>query len=218
METTKDGEGLAGDENEHSDPTAHQTGRILTASEIYKARCAERLCTLQATGRAAALLTAAEAEPVVFSPELVQSLDDLYPQEDTSLYPEPAVSAPLVTVDSKDVAKMIESRLTRGAARGLDGWTRELLYPLTKDKVLLMEITAILTDMANGKVAPEVAHRLRATTLTVLRKPNKKFRPIGAECVWQGRTTHGGGRGHASPQNLLYEPAVWGRQQHRIGD
>ncbi|PWU82958.1 SLACS reverse transcriptase [Trypanosoma cruzi] len=32
--------------------------------------------------------------------------------------------------------------------------------------------------------APEVAHRLRATNLTVLRKPNKKFRPIGAECVW----------------------------------
>ncbi|PWV00378.1 putative SLACS reverse transcriptase [Trypanosoma cruzi] len=47
-----------------------------------------------------------------------------------------------------------------------------------------MEITAILTDMANGNVAPEVAHRLRATNLTVLRKPNKKFRPIGAECVW----------------------------------
>ncbi|PWU88770.1 hypothetical protein C3747_422g32 [Trypanosoma cruzi] len=79
---------------------------------------------------------------------------------------------------------MIESRLTRGAAPGLDGWTRELLYPLTKDKALLMEITAILTDMANGNVAPEVAHRLRATNLTVLRKPNKKFRPIGAECVW----------------------------------
>ncbi|PWU83579.1 hypothetical protein C3747_858g12 [Trypanosoma cruzi] len=38
--------------------------------------------------------------------------------------------------------------------------------------------------MANGNVAPEVAHRLRATNLTVLRKPNKKFRPIGAECVW----------------------------------
>ncbi|RNC56569.1 putative retrotransposon hot spot (RHS) protein, partial [Trypanosoma cruzi] len=79
---------------------------------------------------------------------------------------------------------MIESRLMRGAAPGLDGWTRELVYPLTKDKALLMEITAILTDMANGNVAPEVAHRLRATNLTVLRKPNKKFRPIGAECVW----------------------------------
>ncbi|PWU89420.1 putative SLACS reverse transcriptase [Trypanosoma cruzi] len=183
-ETTNDEEGSVSDAKEQQDPTAHQTERILTASDIYKARRAETLCTLQATGRAAALLTAAEAEPVVFSPELVQSLDDLYPQEDTRTYPEPAVSAPLVTFDSKDVAKMIESRLTRGAAPGLDGWTRELLYPLTKDKALLMEITAILTDMANGNVAPEVAHRLRATNLTVLRKPNKKFRPIGAECVW----------------------------------
>ncbi|PWU83069.1 putative SLACS reverse transcriptase [Trypanosoma cruzi] len=184
METTKDGEESVSDETEQQDTTAHQPERILTASDIYKTRRVETLCTLQATGRAAALLTAAEAEPVVFSPELVQSLDDLYPQEDTSLYPEPAVSAPLVTFDSKDVAKIIGSRLTRGAAPGLDGWTRELLYPLTKDKALLMEITAILTDMANGNVAPEVAHRLRATNLTVLRKPNKKFRPIGAECVW----------------------------------
>ncbi|RNC35457.1 reverse transcriptase endonuclease, partial [Trypanosoma cruzi] len=187
METTKDGEESVSDENEHSDPTAHQTGRILTASDIYKARRAETRCTLQATGRAAAFLAAAEAEAelVVFSPELVKSLDDLYPQEDTSLYPEPAVSAPLVTFDSNDVAKMIESRLARGAAPGLDGWARELLYPLAKDKALLMEITAILTDMANGNVAPEVAHRLRATNLTMLRKPNKKFRPAGAECVWQ---------------------------------
>ncbi|PWU92853.1 putative SLACS reverse transcriptase [Trypanosoma cruzi] len=184
METTKDGEESVSDENEQQDPTAHQTERILTASNTYKARCAETLCTLQATGRAAALLTAAEAEPVVFSSELVQSFDDLYPQEDTSLYPEPAVSALLVTFDSKDVAKMIGSRLTRGAAPGLDGWTRELLYPLTKDKALLMAITAILTDMANGNVAPEVAHRLRATNLTMLRKPNKKFCPTGAECVW----------------------------------
>ncbi|EKF39690.1 hypothetical protein MOQ_000078 [Trypanosoma cruzi marinkellei] len=183
-ESMQDGERSVGEENEQRDSTAHHTERILTASDIYKARRAETLCTLQATGRAAALLTAAEAEPVVFSPELVKSLDDLYPQEDTSLYPEPAVSAPLVTFDSKDVAKMIGSRLTRGAAPGLDGWTRELLYPLTMDKALLMEITAILTDMANGNVAPEVAHRLRATNLTVLRKPNKKFRPIGAECVW----------------------------------
>ncbi|PWV07264.1 putative SLACS reverse transcriptase [Trypanosoma cruzi] len=187
LETTKDGEESVSDENEHSDPTAHQTGRILTASDIYKARRAETRCTLQATGRAAAFLAAAEAEAelVVFSPELVKSLDDLYPQEDTSLYPEPAVSAPLVTFDSNDVAKMIESRLARGAAPGLDGWARELLYPLAKDKALLMEITAILTDMANGNVAPEVAHRLRATNLTMLRKPNKKFRPAGAECVWQ---------------------------------
>nr|pir retrovirus-related hypothetical protein 2 - Trypanosoma cruzi retrotransposon [Trypanosoma cruzi]AAA30239.1 reverse transcriptase endonuclease [Trypanosoma cruzi] len=183
METTKDGEESVSDETEQQDTTAHQPERILTASDIYKTRRVETLCTLQATGRAA-LLTAAEAEPVVFSPELVQSLDDLYPQEDTSLYPEPAVSAPLVTFDSKELAKIIGSRLTRGAAPGLDGWTRELLYPLTKDKALLMEITAILTDMANGNVAPEVAHRLRATNLTVLRKPNKKFPPIGAECVW----------------------------------
>ncbi|RNC56570.1 reverse transcriptase endonuclease [Trypanosoma cruzi] len=80
METTKDGEGSVGDEKKQQDPTAHQTEQILTASDIYKARRAETLCTLQATGRAAALLTAAEAEPVAFSPELVQSLDDLYPQ------------------------------------------------------------------------------------------------------------------------------------------
>ncbi|KAF8292907.1 hypothetical protein TcBrA4_0073040 [Trypanosoma cruzi] len=87
METTKDGEESVSDETEQQDTTAHQPERILTASDIYKTRRVETLCTLQATGRAAALLTAAEAEPVVFSPELVQSLDDLYPQEDTSLYP-----------------------------------------------------------------------------------------------------------------------------------
>ncbi|KAF8293974.1 hypothetical protein TcYC6_0104570 [Trypanosoma cruzi] len=80
METTKDGEVSVGNEKEQQDPTAHQTEQILTASDIYKARRAETLCTLQATGRAAALLTAAEAEPVAFSPELVQSLDDLYTQ------------------------------------------------------------------------------------------------------------------------------------------
>ncbi|KAH8608649.1 hypothetical protein ERJ75_001286000 [Trypanosoma vivax] len=29
-----------------------------------------------------------------------------------------------------------------------------------------------------------MAHRLRATALTILRKPNGKYRPIGAESVW----------------------------------
>ncbi|KAF8293047.1 hypothetical protein TcBrA4_0073030 [Trypanosoma cruzi] len=72
-----------------------------------------------------------------------------------------------------------------------------------------MEISAILTDMANGNVAPEVAHRLRATNLTVLRKPNKKFRPDRRRvCMGKSHITHGGGRGHASPQtcfkNLQY--------------
>ncbi|PWU82999.1 putative SLACS retrotransposable element [Trypanosoma cruzi] len=184
-------------------PDGHQTERILTAADIYKARRAETLCTLQATGRAAALLTAAEAEPVVFSPELVQSLDDLYPQEDTRTYPEPAVSAPLVTFDSKDVAKMIESRLTRGAAPGLDGWTRELLYPSRRTRRSSWEITAILTDMANGNVAPEVAHPSGnqphgAAEAKQEVPPDRRRVRVG-----KGYIPHGGGRGHASPQNLL---------------
>ncbi|KAH9586565.1 Reverse transcriptase domain [Trypanosoma melophagium] len=115
---------------------------------------------------------------------MVKSLDALYPQEDPSTYPTPPVAGPLVTLDAKDVSRLINQKLTRAVAPGLDGWTRELLCPLTRDKQLMTELTTVLTDMANGNVPPEVAHRMRATSLTVLRKKTKKFRPIGAECVW----------------------------------
>lgn len=175
---------VTGEKKEGDVPVHVGDTGIVSEAVRRKVKKAEILCTLQATGRAAALLTAAEAEPVVFSPELVRSLDELYPQEDTTTYPEPDIDVPVVTLDRKSVAKIVGRRLTRGVAPGLDGWTRELLFPLTQDKALLTELTAVLTDMANGHVAPEVAHRLRATSLTVLRKPNKKFRPIGAESVW----------------------------------
>ncbi|KAH8608652.1 hypothetical protein ERJ75_001283400 [Trypanosoma vivax] len=47
-----------------------------------------------------------------------------------------------------------------------------------------MEVTVLTADILNGNVSEQMAHRLRATALTILRKPNGKYRPIGAESVW----------------------------------
>ncbi|KAH8608673.1 hypothetical protein ERJ75_001282000 [Trypanosoma vivax] len=117
--------------------------------------------------------------------EVVREVDGLYPQEDVSTFPQPPLPVTVVGVEKDEVSRAIRRRLTRGAAPGLDGWTRELLYPLTQDSALLMEVTVLTADILNGNVSEQMAHRLRATALTILRKPNGKYRPIGAESVWR---------------------------------
>ncbi|SCU67929.1 SLACS reverse transcriptase, putative [Trypanosoma equiperdum] len=122
---------------------------------------------------------------------MAQTIGELYPQEDIHDIPRPPVEQPgVVSVDAEEVAKTIGRRLTRGAAPGLDGWTRELLYPLTLDPALKMEIAAVVKDIINADVSMEVGRRLQATSLTVLRKPNGKYRPIGAESVWAKLASH----------------------------
>ncbi|KAH8608661.1 hypothetical protein ERJ75_001284900 [Trypanosoma vivax] len=143
------------------------------------------LCMLNAAGRAARMLTR-DGEDLVRSSaaEVVREVDGLYPQEDVSTFPQPPLPVTVVGVEKDEVSRAIRRRLTRGAAPGLDGWTRELLYPLTQDSALLMEVTVLTADILNGNVSEQMAHRLRATALTILRKPNGKYRPIGAESVW----------------------------------
>ncbi|KAH8608723.1 hypothetical protein ERJ75_001275800 [Trypanosoma vivax] len=145
----------------------------------------EMLCMLNAAGRAARMLTR-DGEDLVRSSaaEVVREVDGLYPQEDVSTFPQPPLPVTVVGVEKDEVSRAIRRRLTRGAAPGLDGWTRELLYPLTQDSALLMEVTVLTADILNGNVSEQMAHRLRATALTILRKPNGKYRPIGAESVW----------------------------------
>ncbi|KAH8608702.1 hypothetical protein ERJ75_001279400 [Trypanosoma vivax] len=135
----------------------------------------EMLCMLNAAGRAARMLTR-DGEDLVRSSaaEVVREVDGLYPQEDVSTFPQPPLPVTVVGVEKDEVSRAIRRRLTRGAAPGLDGWTRELLYPLTQDSALLMEVTVLTADILNGNVSEQMAHRLRATALTILRKAQRQ--------------------------------------------
>lgn len=87
---------------------------------------------------------------------------------------------------------IIVKRLGRASAPGLDGWTRELLVPLTESKPHLQELTTLVQDILCGRVSPSFACRIRASVLHPFLKEagSAKVRPITPESVWLKVASH----------------------------
>ena len=84
-------------------------------------------------------------------------------------------------ISEDEVLKAVRSRLSCGAAPGMDGWTRELLLPLVQDSECLAELTVMLADLSNGITSAPVLQRLLASPLIALQKEDGGVRPIAIE-------------------------------------
>jgi hypothetical protein len=151
--------------------------------EIREASRIHALAGLGALGKAARILDSGPATFVPPAEEVMREIRRLYPQEPPHGLPEPPPLLPVVNVTPKQVHRIVMRGLARGAAPGIDGWTRELLMPLVHDASLLGELTELVRDMLLPRVNPSFAFLVRATPGFTLRKPNGKFRPINPESV-----------------------------------
>ena len=88
------------------------------------------------------------------------------------------------SIDRSMLLRMCGSGRT-GSAPGPDGWTYELLFCALTYEGVMAEFTAVLVDLLNGDVAPEVAAALRASWLVGIPKPNGGTRPLALGSVIQ---------------------------------
>ena len=84
-------------------------------------------------------------------------------------------------IADEEVRAAVVQRLGRGAAPGLDGWTRELLLPIVYNREALKEFTMMITDFANGNTTEPIIARLMGCPLVALEKPDGGTRPIAIE-------------------------------------
>jgi hypothetical protein len=141
----------------------------------------EKLVTLGASGKAARALVEESALPPI-DDALVAKLRELHPAEPPSDRALPQHRPiPSIVVTRVMVRKAVKKSMARGAAPGLDGWTRELLVPLVENPSTLFELTALVGDMVSGDVSESFAWRTRATAGIAIGKPGGKVRPIEPE-------------------------------------
>lgn len=155
------------------------------AAETNPSKRIMHLLELGALGKAARTLFHKQlprAPPEIAIPQL----ESLHPQEDPTAFPHPDGVPFFHDLSPAVVQRTIGRRLGRGAAPGLDGWTRELLIPLTEKKELLRELTTVVQDILACRVSHRFAARIRACAINpFLKEPGStKIRPITPESVW----------------------------------
>lgn len=146
-------------------------------------RRVRELVSLNALSRAANVLC--RNGRAVLSEAVVAKLTALFPTEGTTT-PRITVGRPLGIVP-RMVHKAVKSKLARGAAPGLDGWTRELLVPIVEDQQLLNELTELVVDIMANDIDQMSTRILLASPLIAIAKqdgPSDAVRPIGPEsCI-----------------------------------
>lgn len=146
---------------------------------------AETLVRLSAVGKAARTLAGPPSKSAVEQnfDEAIKQLADLHPS-DRGVIIEPSTYARPINLTTKGVRRAVMKSLSRGAAPGLDGWTRELLVPLLANAEATAELTAIVQDLLMCNVDTQLAGRLRACPLTALNKEPTGIRPIAPESAF----------------------------------
>ena len=114
-----------------------------------------------------------------------RALQDLYKEEAPGATPEAPPPTKRVKVTEALVMQAVE-KLARGAAPGLDGWTRELVLPLTRNETATKGLATLVEDIVNGCVTTWTRKTLSTVEITPLSKPGNKMavRPITPEsCI-----------------------------------
>ncbi len=73
-------------------------------------------------------------------------------------------------ITKQEVREIVQHKLARGAAPGMDGWTRELLLPIVQHDEALTEFTAMIDDLLNTNLSTMVLARLLGCPLFALEK------------------------------------------------
>jgi hypothetical protein len=149
------------------------TAAVLRAARLAEAGCVTRACrSLESTARLAPRDAATVAQ-----------LKELHPQELGTQPRPPEKGRTGVILTTKIVAYAIRHKLKKMTAPGLDGWTRELLWPVLKDPASLKGLTVLLQDIVNGNVSEWARRVLCACESIPMLKPNNKIRPVTPESV-----------------------------------
>ena len=135
---------------------------------------------LGAIGKATRTLAAPPTSIVPPTADLIERLRDLFPMEQPSQRPQRAQYC-VMRLDSSLVKDIVLKRMSRAAAPGPDGWTRELLVPIVKDKECLLQLTDLVRRMMSNECSPFFKARILATMLCPLAKPDGGVRPICPE-------------------------------------
>ena len=87
-------------------------------------------------------------------------------------------NAPLPKISTDLVAKVIRQRAAHGAAPGPSGWTEELLLPLLSNAPALEALTALISDIAAGRLNAQARDLLLRSRLIPVKKKNDGLRPV----------------------------------------
>ena len=121
----------------------------------------------------------------------LERLRELHPHSPPLETPTSFETHSIAGVSEDEVAKAIRRKLSRGAAPGLDGWTRELLLPIVHDKEGLCELTRMLSDILNGITSEQTIARLLGCPLFPLAKDEVGgVRPIAIESTLMKVLSH----------------------------
>ena len=145
------------------------------------------LCSCGAMRKAARLL-GSTAAPLPVSAEVLERLQTLHPAGDTDPLPSAPSTLPPVPIDAK-ILLAASRLLARGAAPGLDGWTRELLAPLLDDRSCSYAFVLLSRSLAEGRYKP-IRGLFTASLLIPLSKKDGGVRPIAVESMWLRLASH----------------------------
>ena len=136
---------------------------------------------LGALGKAARTLAAPPASMITPSADLLEKLKELFPTEVTPSQARERVPFRVLQLNSSLIQDAVMKRMSRAAAPGPDGWTRELLIPLVADKDCLLELTALIRKMLSDECSSTFKARTLSTLLCPIAKPDGGVRPICPE-------------------------------------
>ena len=140
-------------------------------------RQVQALVKMGALGRACRRMTD-KFKVLKVSEAVLEILRKLHPQEDTPELPARLLEHQLAfTVE--EVKHVVKRKLAKGAAAGMDGWTRELLLPIVENSESCRDFTALINCVIN-KPEGRIWDRLMACPIIPLDK-DPGVRPIAVE-------------------------------------
>ena len=151
---------------------------------------AQRLTGLGAERKAMQLLARTESVTSP-SPDVMVELKRLYPARKHPLRRDPHAPSSTNVTEAK-VCRIIRYKTPRATAPGFDGWTRELLIPLTDGphSITRLFLRDWMASLVNGTASAEYNTFLRTGILIAIRKTNGKHRPVIVmsavkRCAWR---------------------------------
>ncbi len=128
----------------------------------------------------------------VADPQVFRKLLELHPIAPPLLLSDIKVpDSPPVNIAADDAFRKRVNRLPRGKAAGIDGWTNEMLFPLSGDAECLRGIALMAELFTNGSLSPVTLAMLNSGRLTAALKPDGAgVRPIVVDSVFVRLAKH----------------------------
>jgi hypothetical protein len=197
-------------------------------TDLSRLRKTKMLISIGAERKALDIITRSEGTAEM-TDAVAAEISTLFPKRKVKIETDPPLLESLPeTADAEDI-RAATFKLARGAAPGVDAWTRELLLPMFMEASAARDqLVALINNIRLGVLSPDEASFLNSSTLVALRKPNGKLRPIvlGSlflKLAWKMLLSKISPHSHLHPSQVLgrrpCERAIHHAQRRlRIGD